>query len=80
MTAKKHHIEESKFYQKLGERLKTLRIAADFASAESFAREYAIGRTQYLQYEKGRNMELSTLIKLSRIHDLTVEQLLAGIE
>lgn len=80
MSDKKQFISEPQFYERLGARIKQLRLEADFVSAESFSREYGIGRTQYLGYEKGRNMELSTLIKLARIHGITVEELLLDIE
>ncbi len=80
MSVKKQYITESEYYQRLGQRIKQLRIDADFTSAESFAREYSIGRTQYLAYEKGKNMTLETMIRIARVHEMTVEELIIGIE
>ena len=80
MSVKKQHISEEEFYERLGHRIKQLRLDADFTSAESFAREYNIGRTQYLAYEKGKNMTLETMIRLASVHEMTVGELIHGIE
>ncbi|MBV8252252.1 MAG: helix-turn-helix transcriptional regulator [Chitinophaga sp.] len=80
MSVKKQHITDEEYYARLGHRIKQLRVDADFISAESFAREYNIGRTQYLAYEKGKNMTLETLLRLARVHEMTVEELIRGIE
>lgn len=80
MAVNKHRIDDAKYFARLGARIKKLRIDADYASAESFAGEIGMNRTQYLNYEKGRNMEIATLRKLAGAFNMRVEELLSGLE
>lgn len=50
--------------EKIGERLKTLRKAKGHSSAEKFAFENNIDRSQYGKYERGQDMQITTLVKL----------------
>ncbi|NSL91154.1 helix-turn-helix transcriptional regulator [Chitinophaga solisilvae] len=82
MAGKKQQIvmKDEVFYARLGKRIKELRTEADFTSAEAFAYEIKMSRTQYLEYEKGMDMRLSTLRKLAAVHNITLEELLKGLE
>lgn len=51
-------------YKKIGERIKSLRIAQGFTSAESFARERGLDRAQYGKFESGKNLHYSNLLKI----------------
>ena len=58
----------------LAERLKVLRKAKGFTNYEQFAYTYGIGRAQYGRYENGYNISYKTLIKLIKIHKMTVAE------
>ncbi len=51
--------------QKLGKRIKQIRIAKGYSSYEYFAYEHNISRAQYGRYEKGRIFVSALLQKLS---------------
>ncbi|QHS56565.1 helix-turn-helix transcriptional regulator [Mucilaginibacter sp. 14171R-50] len=49
-------------YKKLGNRIKTIRIAQGFTSAEAFSNERGLSRAQYAKYENGKNLQYSNLL------------------
>jgi transcriptional regulator with XRE-family HTH domain len=59
---------------KLAERLKELRKSKGFTNYEQFAYTHGIGRAQYGRYENGYNINYKTLLKLIKIHDMTVSE------
>ena len=64
----------------LGRRMRRRRRALDM-SQEVFAERAGIHRTQTTLYERGRRMPYaSTLIKLAAALEMSVDQLLVGIE
>jgi len=65
--------EPQKTYRKIGLRLKELRLKAGFTSADKFAFTNDIDRSQYGKYEKGKDMQLSTLLRLLAIHKIAIE-------
>ena len=66
--------EDKIFLNKLGERIKQLRIKAGYSSQENFAYDAEIPRAQYGRYEKGSNITLISLRKILKYHHLTLEQ------
>jgi len=56
-----------------GNRLKQLRKAKGFSSAEKFANHYDINRVQYGRYETGSNIRLDTLFVLLKAMDISLE-------
>ena len=50
--------------KKLGQRIRQLRKAAGYTSAETFANDKGFPRALYGKYENGKNIEFVTLIKL----------------
>jgi transcriptional regulator with XRE-family HTH domain len=58
---------------KLGNRIKELRKAKGFSNYEFFAYENRIGRSQYGRYEKGMDMQFSSIIKLIQMHGISVK-------
>ncbi len=66
--------QEEDFYLKLGNRLKLLRKAKGYANYEQFAYTYGIARAQYGKYEKGCNISLKTLLKITEIHEMTINE------
>lgn len=67
---------ETKYFQKLGIKIKRLREEKDI-DQKSFAFDCEIGRTQLYMIENGRtNPRLLTLMKIARGLDISVEELL----
>ena len=62
----------------LSVRIKELRMKTGF-SAEQFAFEHNIARSQYSRYESGKDIRYSTLIKLIRAFDLTPSEFFEGL-
>jgi hypothetical protein len=60
--------------KKLGERIKALRIAKGYTSHEIFAWEHKINRTQYGRYERGEDLRYSSLVKIIKALNMTVEE------
>lgn len=70
-------VSNREIYEKIGKRLKVLRLKAGYTAAEKFAYENEIGRSQYANYEKGVDMKISSLIKLLNAHNITIADFFA---
>jgi transcriptional regulator with XRE-family HTH domain len=85
MTTKKINIpadslkENQLPYQKIANRIKQLRIKAGYSAAEKFAYEYEISRAQYARYELGTDMCISTLLKITNAHKMTLHEFFKGV-
>ena len=67
---------ETKYFQKLGAKIKHLREEKDI-DQKSFAFDCEIGRTQLYMIENGKtNPRLLTLIKIAKGLDLNIDELL----
>lgn len=55
---------EDIYLQKLGARIKALRIQKGYKSYEQFAFEHGISRTQFGRYEQGKDIQFSTLTRI----------------
>ena len=63
--------EQQRFNEKIGARLKALRIQKGYSSHEKFAFENEFDRSQYGKYERGAaDMRMSTLVRLLVILDI----------
>lgn len=60
--------------QKLGNRIKQLRVQRGYTSYEYFAYEKNISRAQYGRYEKGEDLRYSSLIKVVKAFDMSMEE------
>lgn len=60
--------------QKLGQRIKELRIAKGYSSYEYFAYEHNISRAQFGRYEQGQDLRMSSLIKVVAAFEMTLEE------
>lgn len=58
----------------LGKRITALRKKKGFTNYEFFAYENRIGRSQYGRYEKGTDMQFSSIIKLIEMHGMSVKE------
>lgn len=76
-SKKRRHAKElipEEELQKLGRRLKELRIAKGFKNYEAFAYEHDIPRAQYGRYETGKDLRFSSLVKVISALDITLEE------
>lgn len=72
------NLKDSEMYLKqLGERIKELRIKNGYKNYEYFAYENNIGRSQYGKYETGVNIRFDTLVKIIKIHGITIKEFFA---
>jgi transcriptional regulator with XRE-family HTH domain len=58
----------------MGKRLKGLRVQQGFTSYESFANEHGLSRALYGRYEKGKDLRFSSLVKLVKAFDISLEE------
>ena len=60
--------------QKLGNRFKQLRKEKGYTNYEIFAYDNEIPRAQYGRYEKGEDLRFSSLLKVLKALDITLEE------
>ena len=60
--------------EKLGKRIRELRISKGYSNYENFAFEKELPRAQYGRYEKGEDMRFTSLMKVIRAFDMTPEE------
>jgi transcriptional regulator with XRE-family HTH domain len=65
-------------YKKIGNRIKQLRLKAGYTSAEKFAYENEISRAQYARYERGVDMQISSLLKILSAHSISLQEFFKG--
>lgn len=59
---------------KLAKRIKALRIKKGYSSAENFAFDNGIHRAQYGRYENGTDLQYTSLLKIAKAFDMTLEE------
>lgn len=81
MAAKKEKLSraktskaKSKELEQIGNRIKSLRIKKGYTNYEYFAYEHNITRSQYGRYENGEDMRISSLVKIVKAFDMTLEE------
>lgn len=72
--AKSKEMDPDTQLKKLGTRIKTLRIQAGYSSYEQFAYENGISRAQFGRYEQGKDIRLSTLIRVVNALGMTLDE------
>ena len=60
--------------KKLGERIKSLRIAWGYTSYEFFANEQNLPRAQFGRYERGEDLRFSSLVKVVKAFGMTLPE------
>lgn len=65
--------------QKIGNKLKELRLEKGYVSAEFFAWEHKIPRVQYWRMEKGTNFTMTSLLKILDAHNMTLKEFFSDI-
>ncbi len=67
-------MDKSVEIKKLANRIKSLRIAKGYSSYENFAFENGIHRAQYGRYENGTDIQYSSLLKIAKAFNMTLEE------
>lgn len=62
------------YLEKLGQKLKQLRIERGFTNYEQFAYEHNLPRAQYGRYEKGQDLRFSSLLKVLKAFEVSLEE------
>nr|WP_299387603.1 helix-turn-helix transcriptional regulator [Allomuricauda sp.] len=63
----------------IAHRVKELRIKHGYTSYETFAIENGLPRKNYWRIEKGENFTINTLIRILKIHDVSLEDFFKGL-
>lgn len=63
--------------KKIGIRIKELRKKKGYTSYEAFANEHDIHRVQWGRYEQGMDMYVSTLVKITTLLGITLQEFFA---
>jgi len=58
----------------LGNKLRELRIEKGFTNYEQFAFEHNLPRAQYGRYEQGQDLRFSSLLKVLKAFDISLEE------
>lgn len=61
-------------FQKLGDRIKQLRVKKGYTSYEIFAFENGINRAQFGRYERGEDLRYSSLLKVCDALGVTIKE------
>ncbi|MBL4906003.1 MAG: transcriptional regulator [Flavobacteriaceae bacterium] len=67
-------MNKSSEIEKLAKRIKSLRIKKGYSSYENFAFDNKIHRAQYGRYETGTDIQYSSLVKIAKSFDMTLEE------
>jgi DNA-binding XRE family transcriptional regulator len=65
---------EKILFNKIGQRLKELRVNAGYSSQENFAYDANVPRALYGKYEKGCNITMSSLFRIISFHKISFEE------
>jgi transcriptional regulator with XRE-family HTH domain len=71
--AKKDEYTEKQL-ENLGNKLRELRIERGFSNYEQFAYEHNLPRAQYGRYEQGQDLRFSSLLKVLKAFDISLEE------
>jgi transcriptional regulator with XRE-family HTH domain len=73
-NAKYIPLETDEVLQKMGKRIRELRIKKGFTNMDIFAYEHGFARAQYGRYENGEDLRFSTLLRLINAFEMSLEE------
>ena len=74
MAQQSEHERIQEFFSKLGKRIRQLRKEKGYTSHEDFANRHKISRSQYGKYERGAEMQISTVVKIAEALDVSLSE------
>ena len=60
--------------ERLGKRIRQIRLSKGYTNYESFAYEHNIPRPQYGRYERGEDLKFSSLLKVLKGFDMSLQE------
>ncbi len=72
-------IHTTQLQKQVGATLRALRKEAGYSSYETFAYEIGMDSAQYGKYERGKNMEMSTLFRILWFHKMQPDAFFARV-
>jgi len=66
--------QSQELLRQLGARIRALRLKKGYDNHEKFANDINISRGQYWRYEKGQNLNFTSLVKVVRAMGMTLEE------
>ncbi|WP_136468026.1 helix-turn-helix domain-containing protein [Flagellimonas onchidii] len=75
--SKNENIERRK---RIAKRIKELRLKANYTSHETFATDNGLSRRNYWAIENGNDFKMSTLLKLTKIFDVSLEEFFKDLD
>jgi transcriptional regulator with XRE-family HTH domain len=77
--AKKDKDTSEEILKKIGKRLKELRKVKGYSNYEHIAYELGMSRSQYWNYEAGKNIEVKTLLRILSLLDISITDFFADL-
>lgn len=71
--------EERKKLKAIANRIKELRIKKGYSSYDHFAWENKLSKATYANAEQGKNITLATLMRILKVHDMSIEEFFVGL-
>lgn len=72
-------LDSEEVLQKMGKRIRELRIKKGYSNLDIFAYDHGFARAQYGRYENGEDLRLTTLIRLVNAFEITLEEFFAEL-
>ncbi|MBL4585691.1 MAG: helix-turn-helix transcriptional regulator [Flavobacteriales bacterium] len=66
--------EKARLIQLLAARIKSIRLKSGHTNYENFAFDNEIGRAQYGRYERGTDIRFTSLVKVVKAFNMTLEE------
>jgi len=60
--------------EKLGKRIRALRISKGYTSYDYFAYDYNFNRTQWGRFENGKDLRFTSSLKIAAAFEMTLEE------
>ena len=70
----KNDLYTKKQLKNLGNKLRALRIEQGYSNYEQFAYEHNLPRAQYGRYEQGQDLRFSSLLKVLKAFNMSLEE------
>lgn len=67
-------METEEILREIGMKLRKVRIERGHTSYEKFCYEHGLSKVQYHNMEKGKGYNITSLIRVLKIHDLTLKE------
>jgi transcriptional regulator with XRE-family HTH domain len=67
-------LNSEEYLERVGKRIRELRIKRGYSNYEHFAYDHNISRAQFGRYEKGQDLRLSSLIKVVNAFGITLQE------